>query len=106
MKMITGIVLLIAIICVVCLYENSIYKNKKMCGNSSFSPINNNVILVSNNSNSNNNCCRPKSAQELRQAERKPERFDNLLLPLRYKVNGKPNNFDMAYANSTLLVLP
>jgi hypothetical protein len=102
MKMITGIVILIAIVCVVCLYGNM----NKMTTNPSFNSMNNNIVLVPRKNNSNNNYCRPKSAQELRQAERKPERFDNLPLPLRYKVNGKPNNFDMAYANSTLLVLP
>lgn len=102
MKMITGIVILVVIVCVVCLYGNM----NKMTTNPSFNSMNNNIVLVPRKNNSNNNCCRPKSAQELRQAERKPERFDNLPLPLRYKVNGKPNNFDMAYANSTLLVLP
>jgi hypothetical protein len=105
MKMITGIVILVVIVCAVCLYGNM----NKMITKPSFNSMNNNIVLVpikNNSNNSNNSCCRPKSAQELRQAERKPERFDNLPLPLRYKVNGKPNNFDMAYANSTLLVLP
>lgn len=111
MKMLTGIIILVVLIGIVCIYQNkksSMNMNTNM--NHPFNSNNNNIVLVASNRNikncNQNKCVGPKSAQELRQTERKPESFNNLPLPLKYNINGKPNNFDMAYANSTLLILP